>query len=77
MADAGLERPSRARRLDVASLLLLVCGLTFGATAYWLIQKQGVNALVLVPSIAAATIGTTHLFKWQVAAGPSEENTHG
>jgi hypothetical protein len=38
-------------------------GLIFGAVAYWLITAEHVNALVIVPSIVATTIGVTHLIK--------------
>lgn len=51
------------RRLDVASLGLLLVGLVFGVLAYWLITVRHVNVLVLVPSIVAITIGATHLTK--------------
>lgn len=51
------------RRLDVASLALLLVGLVFGVLAYWLITVRDVNALVLVPSIVAITTGASHIAK--------------
>lgn len=50
-------------RLDLPSVALTLIGLIFGAIAYWLINAGGVNTLVIVPSIIAATIGITHLIK--------------
>ncbi|WP_264079736.1 hypothetical protein [Mycolicibacter algericus] len=41
----------------------------FGAISYWLITTAGVNALVIVPSIVAATIGITHLIKREAPRG--------
>ncbi|WP_138757671.1 hypothetical protein [Modestobacter altitudinis] len=49
------------RRLDVASLALLLVGLVFGVLAYWLITAHDVTPLVLIPSVVAITIGATHL----------------
>ncbi|MCU1614696.1 MAG: hypothetical protein JWO98_2236 [Frankiales bacterium] len=51
------------RRLDVASLALLLIGLVFGAVSYWLITVHGLSALIIVPSIVAVTIGATHITK--------------
>lgn len=51
------------RRIDVAGLILLLIGLTFAVFSYWLITNHGLNALILVPSIVAATTGATHLTK--------------
>ncbi|GEM_PF-3289468 len=51
------------RRLDVASLTLLLIGLVSGVFSYWLITYNGVNALVIIPSIVAITIGATHITK--------------
>ena len=51
------------RRLDVASLALLVIGLVFGGLSYWLVADHGLNALIIVPSIVAATTGATHITK--------------
>lgn len=53
------------RRLDVASLALLLIGLVFGGLSYWLITNHGLNALIIVPSISAATTGATHITKRQ------------
>ena len=51
------------RRLDAASLVLLVIGLVFGGLSYWLVADHGLNALIIVPSIVAATTGATHISK--------------
>lgn len=51
------------RRLDLASAALTLIGLISAALAYWLITADHVNALILVPSIVAVTIGATHLIK--------------
>lgn len=51
------------RRLDVASLALLLVGLVFAGLAYWLITARGANPLVIVPAIAAAVIGASHITK--------------
>lgn len=51
------------RRLDAASLALLVIGLVFGGLSYWLVADHGLNALIIVPSIVAATTGATHITK--------------
>lgn len=54
------------RRLDAASLVLLLIGLVSGVFSYWLIADRGLNALILVPSVIAAYIGATHLTKREV-----------
>ncbi len=51
------------RRLDVAGLALLLLGLVCGVLAYWLITEHGLNPLILVPSVAAATTGASHITK--------------
>jgi CRISPR/Cas system-associated protein Csm6 len=51
------------RRLDLASLALVLIGVVFGALAYWLITVEHMNALVVVPSVVAITIGATNLIK--------------
>lgn len=51
------------RRLDVPSLVLMIIGVASGAFCLWLIGASHVSALVLVPSIIAATIGASHLVK--------------
>lgn len=56
-------RGNQRRRLDVAGLMLLAISLACGALAYWLIAERDVNALVLVPSVVAATIGAMSLTK--------------
>lgn len=51
------------RRLDVAGLALLLIGLIIGCLSYWLITEYGLNPLILVPSVAAATTGASHITK--------------
>lgn len=53
------------RVLDIAGLILLVLGLACGALCYWLIVDHGMNPLLLVPSVAAATTGAAHVTKRQ------------
>ena len=59
--------PRSHRRLDLASLALLVVGLVAGTFSYWLITERGLNALIIVPSIVAATTGALHLTKREAA----------
>lgn len=63
------HRSTARRRLDVPSLLLALVGLVFGAISYWLIMAEAVNALVIVPSIVAVTLGITHLIKREAPRG--------
>ncbi|BBZ65839.1 hypothetical protein MINS_12680 [Mycolicibacterium insubricum] len=56
------RRTSR-RRLDLPSLALTIIGLAFGALSYRLVTYSDINALVMVPSVVAVTVGVTHLFK--------------
>lgn len=61
------ERRSRSRRrIDLAGLALLLLGLLFGAISYWLIAFHGMNPLVIVPSVIAATTGARHVTKREV-----------
>lgn len=50
------------RRLDWASLALVVVGLACLALAYWAV-RAGMDPLIMSPSIVAATIGATHMVK--------------
>lgn len=59
------HRQHGRRKVDLASFALLVCGLVFGFVAYYLITEQGVNPLILSPSVVAVTLGVTHLVKRQ------------
>jgi hypothetical protein len=52
------------RRLDLFNLGLLLVSIVSGLGAYVLIE-QGMTALLLIPSVVAATIGATHLVKYQ------------
>lgn len=51
------------RRLDAASLTLLLIGLVFGVFSYWLITYHGLTALIIIPSVVAVTTGATHITK--------------
>jgi NhaP-type Na+/H+ and K+/H+ antiporter len=51
------------RRLDLAGLALLLTGLVFGVISYWLVTERGLNPLIIVPSIVAATTGASHITK--------------
>ena len=51
------------RRLDAASLALLVIGIVFGGLSCWLVANRGLNALIIGPSIVAVATGATHLTK--------------
>lgn len=57
------QRPKSHHRLDVASLALLLAGLVFGVVSYWFITTDDFNALVIIPSVVAITIGASHLIK--------------
>lgn len=59
------HHPQARRRLDVASLLLLACGLSFGFLACWLVHLHSMNVVVIVPSIVAIATGAMHLTKWE------------
>lgn len=63
------DHRSYRRRLDTASLLLLLIGLGFGVFAYWLVTDHGLNPLVLAPAVVAATIGATHITKREADRG--------
>ncbi|GAB2576010.1 hypothetical protein GCM10009593_12900 [Microlunatus antarcticus] len=58
------QRPQR--RLDVAGLALLLIGLTFGVLSYLAISDRGLSALLIVPSVVAATTGALHITKLEV-----------
>lgn len=60
---ATIHSAESRRRLDLASLTLLVVGIACGAFSYWLTVAASLNALIIVPSIVAATIGALHLVK--------------
>lgn len=51
------------RRLDVVGLSLMLLGLVCAVLAYWLITEHGLNPLILVPSVVAATNGASHITK--------------
>lgn len=63
------HRNTARRRLDLPSMGLALIGLIFGAIAYWLISAESANALVIVPSVVAFTIGITHLTKREAPRG--------
>ncbi|MDQ2737156.1 MAG: hypothetical protein M3Y35_00695 [Actinomycetota bacterium] len=51
------------RRVDVASLLLLLVGLASAWCCYRLVTDHDTNPLILIPSIVAATVGARHITK--------------
>lgn len=51
------------RQLDLAGLLLFIVGITSVVGAYWLVETRGLNPLILIPAVVAATNGATHLTK--------------
>lgn len=55
--------PHSQRRLDPAGLALLVAGLASAAFSFWLVGDHGFNALIVVPSVVAATTGARHVTK--------------
>lgn len=58
------HRHQSHRRLDISSLILLIVSLASGLGACVLIL-HGISALVLVPSVVAATVGVMRLFKYE------------
>lgn len=63
--------PSRrgVRRLDAASLALLLLSLACGSIVYLLISREGMNPLFLVPAVVAATVAASNLIKRQAPPG--------
>lgn len=53
------EKPKR--KIDLASLMLLLLSCATGVYAYGLTQYDDANALVIVPSVIAATTGALNL----------------
>ncbi|KAB1554249.1 hypothetical protein F7232_04615 [Corynebacterium sp. 319] len=52
-------RPKKG--LDISSIILLVIGIISGIAAYQLTLTTELNALVIVPSVVAATTGALNL----------------
>lgn len=63
------HKPDPRRRVDGASLALLVVGFASGLGAFWTVQALSVSPLTLVPSAVACTIGALHLLKWESPRG--------
>jgi len=63
MAHPRTAVPSSRRRLDVASVTLLMIGLVFGGLSCWLVAAHGLSVLVIVPSLIAVATGATHITK--------------
>ncbi len=61
--DVGGDRPRR--RLDVASLALLLTAFVSAGICCWLVAAHQVSTLAVLPSIIAVIIGATHLTKMQ------------
>lgn len=68
-ADESTEadRPRSCRRVDWASLALLLTGLATAGFSCWLIIGHGASALIIAPSIIAAAIGGGHITKRQAS----------
>jgi len=62
-----------SRRLDTASLALLLIGLVCGGISYWLVADLGLNVLIIVPSIVAATTGALHITKREASRGKRDD----
>lgn len=62
-AEPRRTRPRR--RLDVASLALLLVGLASAVFACWLVAAHHWSALVILPAVLAVILGATHLTKMQ------------
>ena len=69
--------PDAVVRVDIASAILLVIGLFFGAVSIWLIASHGVNPLIIIPSLVAAFTGATHLFKYEAPRDLTDFTTEG
>lgn len=63
MTTTHRSRPRR--RLDISGLALTAVGLVFGLFSYLLATYAGISPLVMIPSVVAATIGATHLVKYE------------
>jgi hypothetical protein len=57
------SRTHSRRRLDLASLFLLVIGVACGVISYWLVTSQGINVLVIIPSVVVTTFAALHITK--------------
>lgn len=68
-APALGRKPAPRRRLDVASLFLLLTGLVFGAFSCWLVAAEHFNPVVLAPSVTAIITGGAHLTKREAPRG--------
>jgi hypothetical protein len=51
------------RRLDVASLLLVISGVLSALFSCWLITDENVSVLVIIPSVVVAIFGIAHITK--------------
>lgn len=65
-----MHSPRTQRRLDIPSLALLLIGLGGGGWCYYLIADHGWNALIIVPSVVAATTGALHIIKREARRTP-------
>lgn len=71
------SRRNSRRRLDVPSLALTVIGLASGVFSYLLVTYADVNALVIIPSVVAVTVGSSHLVKREARRTRSGTRTTG
>jgi hypothetical protein len=61
------------RRLDVASLILMLVGFTSGYLSWRLVTERDFNALILVPSVMAVATGSIHITKRTAPRDTAEE----
>lgn len=76
----GAPVVERHRRLDWASVLLMLTGLVAGGYSIWLIAVHGHHPILLIPSACAAVTGARHLTKWEareVRPTPPAPNVEG
>lgn len=59
--DATPRRTPPKRVLNVSSVILLVVGIFSGVVAFLLTENSDASALVMIPSVVAATTGVLNL----------------
>ena len=61
--DERVRQQKSRRQIDYASLLLLLVGILSGISAVALINRDGANAVLLIPAVVAGTTGCLNLTK--------------
>lgn len=59
--DTTPRRTPPKRVLNVSSVILLVIGVFSGVVAFLLTEKSDASALVMIPSVVAATTGVLNI----------------